>query len=1195
MKKIFFQFNIPHHFSAVLYYLVFLFSTLPAFADTVRDEFTALSYTNNNGSANWATDWLEITEADGANTGDIQVIDDLGSGRLRISSNNKGVQREVNLSGATVATLTFDYRSESLDRGNEYVNLEISSDGGASWTELVRYKGPQTDASYQSSLSYDITPYISANTRIRLIGSANLDSADAVYFDNIEIDYTSPSLTHFAISHDGTGDNCLPEQITITKHTAAHTIDTTYTGTISISTSTGNGNWTKTTTATDAEGILSAGTIDSGIATYTFVAADNGSITLNLENINVETLNINITDGTDTESSAEDADLSFSSLSTVTYRDEFLTISYANNNGSALWASDWLEIVETDGAGTGDIQISSGQIQISGSNKGVQRAVDLTGATTATLTLNHRRVSLEGGEYVNLEISSDGGVSWTELDRFKGPQNDVSNQSTSYNITPYISATTRIRLLGSTSLDSTTDVVYFDNIEIASSFVVACSSVDHFSINYLSGATGTGVNCQAEYITIEAHDSSHNVNTTYTGTIILSTSTINGDWFNTSTASDALGSFTAGIIDSGAATYTYVASDNGSIVLNFKDTHTETVNINIAEGTTTETSNSALASDDYEIAFASTGFNFLATGVKNTIGTQIGGKSSNLAPNIQILELQAIKTSDQTGACESAFQNPTAVEIAIECIDPINCTGNNLYISSDAGTTFNQIDSTPELTYTSITGFDFGTATDTTASFIIRYDDAGKIKLHARKILTPSNEQMLGSSNEFVVRPFGFVIDFSGQRTADYADNGTLDDSTGTNLSYAINASGTLFRKAGEDFTATLTAVQWQAIDDTDNNGVADTAANLTDNTPTQNFGNETTAAIPANISATPATTLVPNAGVLTNSTNSATFTNGIGTKTLAWSEAGIVNITTLLTNYLASGEDINGNVQNVGRFVPDYFNTTVIEGCIVNNNYTYSAQPFSVSAIAKNTTGGTTLNYNNTYAFTTTVSNAGIITNFTNNTIPAGNFNNGIGTRTDVTYTFTAKKTIPEIITLRARDTDTLTASGTIEGTTEIRSGRARLENIFGSELTSLTMPLNIEYYSDNTLIADTSDDGFMLNTDDSCTTYDATLGALTNYTGNLSAGETTVTGAGTVAAGEANIAFSAPGTDNEGSVNLLLNNTSSPGWLTYSWNVDCDNADADDDITTGIDAGMCGPFGTASFGLYRGDDRIIYWREIF
>jgi len=1208
MKKTFFQFNIPHRFSAVVCCLVFLFSAFPAFADTVRDEFTTLSYTNNNGTVNWATNWLEITEADGATTGDVQVITDQGSGRLRISGSNKGVQREVNLSGATVATLTFDYRSESLDRGNEYVNLEISSDGGASWTELVRFKGPQDDASYQSqSPGYDITSYISANTRIRLLGSANLDSADAVYFDNIEINYTSPSLTHFAINHDGIGDNCLPEQITITKHSAAHTIDTAYTGIISLSTSTGNGNWTKTTTATDAEGTLSAGAIDSGIATYTFVAADNGSITLNLANANVETLNINITDGIDTESLTEDADLSFSSLSTVTYRDEFLTASYANSDGTATWTPAWIEINEADGASAGDIQISSGQMQISGSNKGVQRAIDLTGATAATLTLDHRRVSMEGGEYVNLEISSDGGASWIELDRFKGPQNDVSNQSTSYNIAPYISASTRIRLLGSTSLDSTTDIVYFDNIEIASSSTITCALVDHFSINYLSGATGTGINCQAEYITIEAHDSSHNVNTTYAGTIILNTSTINGDWSNTSTTSDALGTFTAGIIDSGAATYTYAASDNGSIILNFKDTHTETVNINISEGTITEISNSALASDDYEIAFASTGFNFLTDDTTNDITTQIGGKPSNTAPNNQILKLQAIKTG-VAGACESALQNNQSIDIAFECINPTTCMGNKLEISTDDGSTYtsataNSSGASP-ITYQTVNNFDFGDATVTSAPFVIRYNDVGNIKLHARKILSPSNEEMLGSSNGFVVRPFGFAIDFSGQRTADYADNGTLDDSTGTNLSYAINASGTLFKKAGEDFTTTLTAVQWQAIDDANDDGIADAGANLTDNTPTQNFGNETTAVTPANITMSH-TAVLPNinVGILSNSANSASFTNGIGTKTLSWNEVGIiVDLTATNLDYLAGGQNIAGQTPNVGRFVPHHFDTIISDGCVnvaPLTSFTYSGQAITVQTLAMNNlaTPSQTQNYHGNFAKDVILTTTSSITGSFNGTdsILASDFINGAYIKMDVAYTFTNKESGPDAtFTIRATDTEGITSNNpsASEGSTDLRSGRARLENVFGPELTALTMPLKIEFYSDNST-ATLTDDGFITNTDDTCTTYDATAGVLTNYTGNLSTGETTITGAVAESAGLANIIFSAPGTGNDGSVNLLANNISS--WLTFNWNIDCDNADADNDITTGIDAGLCGPVGTSSFGLYRGDDRIIYWREVF
>ena len=1182
MKKTCYQFNIPYRFSAILCYLVLLFPAIPAIADTVRDEFSIISYTNNDGTANWTTDWLEITEVDGASAGDIQIINDQGSNRLRISGSNKGVQREVNLSGATVATLTFDYRSESLDRGNEYVNLEISSDGGASWAELIRFKGPQDDASYQSqSPGYDITSYISANTRIRLIGSANLDSADAVYFDNIEINYTSPSLTHFAISHDGTGDNCLPEQITITKHTAAHAIDTSYTGTISISTSTGNGSWTKTTTATDAEGTLSAGAIDSGIATYTFVAADNGSITLNLANTNVETLNINITDGTDTESSTEDADLSFSSLSTVTYRDEFLTPSYANNNGSALWASDWLEIVEADGAGTGDIQISSGQMQISGSNKGVQRAVDLTGATAATLTLDHRRVSLEGGEYVNLEISSDGGATWIELDRFKGPQNDASNQSTSYNITPYISATTRIRLLGSASLDSTTDIVYFDNIEIASSFIVTCSSVDHFSINYSSGTTGTGINCQAEYITIEAHDASHNVLTTYTGSINLTTSTTNGDWSKTITATDANGTLVPGTADTGSATYSFITADYGSIILNFKDTYAETTNLNINGSSILETSNSAVANDDYEITFASSGFIFNNdTDSNTTIPTQLSGKDSDVGYNAKAITLQAVRQSDSDPTqCTAAFLNKTLnIDFAAECQNPSSCVAGQLFTLN--GTTLTA--TTNDNLVIGSSSYDTRSVTfdaNGKYSLVFNYPEAGLIELHAQHNIllpdgiTPSGNYMSGSSS-FVVRPLGLAL---------------------SNLSYATDASGSLFKKAGEDFITTFTAVGWQAADDANDDGVADSGANLTDNTTIQNFGNEITPVIPANITTSaPTVTLVPNAGTLINSANSASFTNGVGSKTYNWSEVGIFNFSTTLTNYLTSGDNIIGYAQNIGRFVPDHFNTSVTEGCIAGN-FTYSGQPFTVTATAKNVADGTTANYQNTFAFDTAISNAGDVTNFTNYTISANRFSAGTGFQSPVTlaYTFPTKETIPAILILRARDADTSTAAGTTEGTTEIRSGRVRLENVFGSELTFLTMPLNIEYYSDNTLIADTSDDGFILNSDDSCTTYDAALGALTNYTGNLSTGETTVTGAGTVAAGEANIIFSAPGAGNDGSVNLLANNISN--WLTYNWNVDCDNADADDDITTGIDAGMCGPFGTASFGLYRGDDRIIYWREVF
>lgn len=741
---------------------------------------------------------------------------------------------------------------------------------------------------------------------------------------------------------------------------------------------------------------------------------------------------------------------------------------------------------------------------------------------------------------------------------------------------------------------------------------------DHFSINYASGASGTGINCQAEAITIAVHSSTHSDVTSYTGSINLSTDVTNGDWTKTGTASDAQGTLSAGASDSGSASYTFVAADNGSVILNFKDTHTETVNINIADGATTETSGSAVADDDYQIAFSSAGFNFLADSVKNNIGTQIGGKRSDIAPGEQSLELAAVKTNTTTGACESAFTGSTAVEIAVECINPTSCTGDKLYVSTDGGTTFDQVDATPELTYTSISDFNFGDATDTTAPIIIRYDDVGNIKLHAQKTLTPSNEVMSGSSNEFVVRPFAFYPYITGNPAA-------------------TTSAGTVFTTAGTDFTVNVKTVLWQSADDdgsgsvgTADDGIADGHEStdtdpsnnvvLSDNAVANNYGQETvTEQVLLN-----ALLNQPSGGndpgLDDSSANGKRITSfavatGIGSSTtINYDEVGIIELYANVndSDYLGIGTTetakIVGRSGYVGRFYPHHFETAITHGC---GTFTYSGQPFTVTAYARNLSNSTTSNYRDAFAYTgVTLSDANPAATptgtFANNTIASASFSSdsatngasfGVGSTevaNNFSYTFTNKKTIPDTLEIRATDIkDGTSSNGFAEDTTEIRSGRMRLENVYGPELTPLTMPLKIEYYSDNATPADLTDDGFVTNANDSCSSYDATLGALTNYTGNLSTGETTVTGAGSVTAGEANISFSAPGTGNEGSVNLLANNVDN--WLTYNWNIDCDNADADDDITTGVDAGLCGPYGTASFGLYRGDDRIIYWREVF
>ncbi len=82
--------------------------------------------------------------------------------------------------------LAFDYQ---LDTSNTAYTLEASSNGGSTWNTLAVF----TSAA-NSSGSFDLSPYISANTRIRfrLTGGT---SGGHFYLDNVEIAFASTNAT----------------------------------------------------------------------------------------------------------------------------------------------------------------------------------------------------------------------------------------------------------------------------------------------------------------------------------------------------------------------------------------------------------------------------------------------------------------------------------------------------------------------------------------------------------------------------------------------------------------------------------------------------------------------------------------------------------------------------------------------------------------------------------------------------------------------------------------------------------------------------------------------------------------------------------------------------------------------------------------------------------------------------------------
>ncbi len=155
---------------------------------SVADGFNAVSYADNDGSEDWAGNWAEVGESTSASSGEI----DVNSNRLRfdgVVGTDPYIIRAVNLSGATTATLTYDiFSSGNLEGGGseeDRFKVMISSNGGSTWTQLKLYTND-----INTSESFDITPYISANTMIRFgVDYGVTDWSEHYYVDNVQIDY----------------------------------------------------------------------------------------------------------------------------------------------------------------------------------------------------------------------------------------------------------------------------------------------------------------------------------------------------------------------------------------------------------------------------------------------------------------------------------------------------------------------------------------------------------------------------------------------------------------------------------------------------------------------------------------------------------------------------------------------------------------------------------------------------------------------------------------------------------------------------------------------------------------------------------------------------------------------------------------------------------------------------------------------
>ncbi|OUS06745.1 hypothetical protein A9Q81_02355 [Gammaproteobacteria bacterium 42_54_T18] len=770
---------------------------------------------------------------------------------------------------------------------------------------------------------------------------------------------------------------------------------------------------------------------------------------------------------------------------------------------------------------------------------------------------------------------------------------------------------------------------------------------DHIEISF---SASPALTCETLQVTLELHDTGHDpVNVDQNETVLIS-------------ASSSLDSMPSSVT---------VANGNSSV--SFNVTHTSALtNVDFDVSADGGNITDSVSSEDPDIDFVETAFRFYADGTyigSSPIATQVGGKT-----NSQTLQLRAIEANSDTGACEAALTSATNVEIAYECENPTACSSNTLSFTGNSTVqvtgSANQATfdfSSPSSNFTTVP-MNFNASGQAIFSFL--FNDVGQIKLHAKSTLPSSGPTLSGSSNAFVVRPFGLHV---------YA----VGDST------AVDGSGAAYKKVGEGFSIGVRGVLWETGE---GNGAgipngypgSDPAsyADLSDNAVAPNFGNESTG---EDVTLT-AEHRLPSAGTLgtfAGGTEVTSFTSGAGTSSTAtYSKVGLIDIVGVIkdgsylgVNATSGSHAIYGNSGYVGRFTPDHYELTLSAGIFesVCNDFTYIGQAFTyatssqptITVTAKDSSGNDLQNYlgisggaegfkklgttsmhpmhlttpvtvasNNIGADAVTAMPVSIVYQ------PPGVVDDSTPYRTvftlsasdSFTYTRNANAEVADyvidlpLLVTQLTDSDGISAvhaTGAVNSGGSIAGlpidttnpfvvtmtapdekqffGRFRLENAFGPETAPLALPVNIEYLGQSGFVVNGLDDctaaltdaNFDLNViDDDAVDDDGDSATDNPAPGDIDgividSSSTT----GTIANdpfddGVAGFSFSAPGAGSTAAIEVqLLDSANDYPWLLYNWDAVDQLSDGDmfDDL----------PSSTATFGRFRGHDRILYWQE--
>ncbi len=160
---------------------------------------------------------------------------------------------------------------------------------------------------------------------------------------------------------------------------------------------------------------------------------------------------------------------SVGAIAQQTYSDEFSSTSYSNNDGNQNFSSNWIETNDGGSPTGGRIEIVSNQLEFNDlDNRSIRRSLDLSGATSVTLTLDYNRTS--GNESVLVQLYN--GSTYNTIATLAG------TGSVNYTLDPSeISASSEIQFITGSGNWGGSETLYVDNVLFTAFTSSSCNTI----------------------------------------------------------------------------------------------------------------------------------------------------------------------------------------------------------------------------------------------------------------------------------------------------------------------------------------------------------------------------------------------------------------------------------------------------------------------------------------------------------------------------------------------------------------------------------------------------------------------------------------------------------------------------------------------------------------------------------------------